>query len=334
MVASFSLNLRRILFCMILTLLHFFLLQTSAVHSTELLLGTGDRGSFSHFAGKWLCHTLNVKNDRNSCQVFPNNDPTTSLVNVNNGALDMALVNSKLIHDAQVKKGAFRYIDIDLEELRLLLPFYRIPVSLVARGKSDIDQVADLVNRRINIGAPLSLEAEVFRQLMEIMGWSDKSFSTLERLSSVNGQDLIAFNSGSVQVMMHLGMHPDPRIGRLLDHHSGKIVGITGSRIDQLIDSKVGFCLGEIQQGAYDEMDGPIDTLAMEIVLATSADTDNETVSWLLSAILDDRRKLRQAHPAFMDMKIDIETLNDSYLHPHPEAILFFQENIHRLSER
>ena len=104
-----------------------------------------------------------------------------------------------------------------------------------------------------------------------------------------------------------------------------RIVGIDSPFTLSLIDSNSGFYRQRIPAWTYAGQAEDIDTLSLETLLITSADIDNGTVEQILTAISSSSKRLKNAHPAFLEHGVDIETLNRSYLHPHPEALLFFQ---------
>jgi TRAP-type uncharacterized transport system substrate-binding protein len=166
---------------------------------------------------------------------------------------------------------------------------------------------------------------------MALEGWQQDSFSLYQSLPSVNSQDFIALHNGSVQGMLHVGMHPDARLDRDLASGQMDIVGINGTNVSMLIDSNSGFTSQVLPAGIYTDLVADIETLSLETLLITSADIDDVTVDLVLDAIISARKQLQSAHPSLLGIKTDIETLNDSYLHPHPAATLFFQVNQSRL---
>ncbi len=87
----------------------------------------------------------------------------------------------------------------------------------------------------------------------------------------------------------------------------------------------------KITAGMYPGLGLDIDTLAMETLLIVSADTDDETVELVLNALLKARQQLQYVHPSLLQKEVNVETLNDSYLHLHPAAVLFLQANLNRL---
>jgi TRAP-type uncharacterized transport system substrate-binding protein len=131
--------------------------------------------------------------------------------------------------------------------------------------------------------------------------------------------------------MLHVGMHPDARVDRDLTSGQIEIVGINGPNVSQLIDSNSGFSSHVLPAGIYADFVADIETLSLETLLIASADMDDATVELVLDAIISTKKRLQYTHPSFLEVKTDIETLNNSYLHPHPASVLFFQANQNRL---
>lgn len=309
----------------------FLIALPSTAASYELLVGAGEPGSFSYFAGKAVCRAITKAGGDLTCRVVPSGSYTDNLTNVQSGSLDIALVNSKIIYDAFHGAGLFRFVSLDYDQLRLLMPLYREPITLIVRKDAKVTSVQDLVGKKVNAGAPFSLQENVFEEIMAAQGWQARSFRLVQKLSAVHAQDFIALHSGTVQAMIHVGMHPDRRIEQSLAGKSTEIVGVSGQSIDRMIKDGSGFSMHSIPAGTYPGHDRSIETLALESMLVTSADADRDMVAVILEALLQARDSLQYAHPAFLKESVDVETLNKSYLHPHPEAILFFQSNQGRL---
>jgi TRAP transporter TAXI family solute receptor len=206
-----------------------------------------------------------------------------------------------------------------------------VPITLIVRKDAEVASLRDLAGKRVNGGAPFSLQEAVFNEIMAAEGWQATSFSLYQNLPAVNAQDFIALHAGSVQAMMHVGMHPDRRIEQSLAGKSTGLVGVSGQAIDRMIEGGAGFYRHSIPAGTYPGQDRGIETLSLESMLVTSADADQEMVAMVLDALLEARQSLQYAHPSFLKETINVEILNSSYLHPHPEAVLFFQANQGRL---
>jgi TRAP transporter TAXI family solute receptor len=305
-------------------------LLPSMSFSFELLIGTEERDSFSHYAGKIICRSINKFDQDVTCRAVPSDNYTDNLTNVQGGSLDLALVNTKIISDAFHGDGLFKYVSLDYDQLRLLLPLYRTPISLLVRRDAHINTLGDLIGKKVNAGRGLSLQEIVFEAIMAAKGWQENTFSLYQNLPETNSQDYIALHTGSVQAMLHIGMHPDDKLKRSMANGQTKIVGISDQAAKQLVEGDSGFYPRPISSGTYSEYVNDIDTLSLETLLVTSSDTDSETVALVLEAILAAKKQLQNSHPSFLAEAVNIETLNQSYLHPHPEAILFFQSNQNR----
>ena len=320
---------RSVLSCFLALLLCLALFPSTSF-SFELLIGTGGRDSFSHYTGKIICRSIHKFDQDVTCRAVPSDSYTDNLTNVQGGSLDLALVNSKMINDAFHGDGLFKYVSLDYDQLRLLLPLYRTPISLLVRRDAHIKTLGDLIGKKVNAGRVSSLEEIVFGAIMAAKGWQEDTFSLYQNLPETNSQDYIALHTGSVQAMLHIGMHPDDKLKRSMANGQTQVVGVSDQASKQLVEDGSGFYLQQINSGTYLEYVNDINTLSLETLLVTSSDSDTETVALVLEAILAAKKQLQNAHPSFLAEPVNIETLNESYLHPHPEAILFFQSNQNR----
>jgi TRAP transporter TAXI family solute receptor len=296
----------------------------------DLLLGTGPPDSFSYFAGKTICRLLGNQMPETGCRTVAHSDSSDTLTNVQSGSLDLALVSSLTIHDALHREGKFQYVAISYDDLRLVTPLYRTPIAILARADAKVNSFNDLENKRFNGGTRMSLTSHVLQDLLEEWGWGLESFSLYQQLSESNGQDFLALQNGSVQAMLHIGMHPDRDLVPRLSSHRYQLVPISLADGKTLIRSKTGYTKCPLDQENYGLRVPAVTTLGMETLLISSAAADDETVNQLLETLYTARGQLRLAHPSFLREKVDVATLNNSYLHPHPAAILFFQENLNR----
>ena len=85
----------------------------------DIVLGTGEVESFSHFAGRIVCRVINRHAPDLRCQVQPAADEMDNLTNLQGGSLDIGLVDSRMLHDAVHKSGYFKFLDVRYDHLRL-----------------------------------------------------------------------------------------------------------------------------------------------------------------------------------------------------------------------
>lgn len=290
----------------------------------ELLIGTGDAESFSYFAGKTMCRSIKKYKKDIGCRLAPTRQTADTLTNLQTDSIDMALVSAKTLYDALQGSGSFQYITIDYNELRLLMPLYRSPVSLIVRQDAGIAKLDDLPGKRINTGVLNTLENLTFTKIMNLKKWKKSDFPLYQSLSHAFSQDFLALKSGSVEAMLHVGMHPDNSLKLLLTQTPGTLIGLDDPDIRQFINDREGYSSCSIRAGTYPGISADINTLALETLLVGSSATDDDTVQLVLTALLASRRQLQYAHPSLLEQQPSVAALNESYLIPHPSALRFF----------
>jgi len=89
-------------------------------------------------------------------------------------------------------------------------------VTLVVRSDAGINSLAELNGKRINAGAPRSLQRLAVDTIVTAKNWSRSDFSLVAELSASQAQDTLAFCHGTVQAMVHIGVHPDSSLQQLM----------------------------------------------------------------------------------------------------------------------
>jgi TRAP transporter TAXI family solute receptor len=265
----------------------------------DIYLGTGQVGSFSHFVGRTLCRAINVEADNLNCKTIPTADGDVhNLTNLTGGSLDICIVDSRMLQDAVEKEGSFEFLDIVYDNLRLMVPLYDIPISLVVRQDAGIENLDALEGKRINVGAPLTAEKRAMSTILAVKNWTKESFSVVQELPSSQSQDTMAFCHGAIQAMVHIGVHPDSSLTQLLQLCNADIVGVYDADIESFIHGNPAFTKTMVPQGAYPSISSDITTLGTRGVLVASDSLDEDTAYRVLEAIYKKRKRLNRAHPA------------------------------------
>lgn len=305
-VLSGSLKYRPALFLNILLFLLVSLTPVQSVNSFELLVGTGMPGTFSQFTARAMCRLLVRQNEEITCAPISSGDELDILTNVQGGSLDLALVDSQLLSDSLSGKGAFKFLDISYEQLRIITPLYNIPVIFIVRPEADIGSYQQLLGKRINIGAPGSPLKYLIKTYMAAMGWTEDDFSLVTELSSSMYQDKIAFNQGTIQAMAYRGVHPDPGIEHLLSQGQATLIGLDGDGAKKTIALYPGVSLQNLTETGYRKQPGPLHTFGTSMVLVTSADMDNETVRLVTQTLSENEAFFQAVHPSLSAFSVNV----------------------------
>jgi len=279
----------------ILLILGFYLVPASAF---DILLGTGERGTFSHYSGRVLERLINQKIKDISCKTVPGSGDIHNLTNLLQGSLDIALIDSNMLHDAINKTGNFKFLDINYQNLSILAPFYDVPITLIAGNNTNITRLGDLKGKRINIGAPLSSENLFFDKIFKAKNWSKNDFSLVAEISDSQSQDTMAFCHGNIDAMIYIGVHPDASLQQLFRLCKAKAVDMYDNDIAKLVQQHPAFLKLTLLSGTYPSQTRDIITFGTQVLMVVSQDLDEETVYTILDGIYANSERLSNAHPA------------------------------------
>jgi TRAP transporter TAXI family solute receptor len=289
----------------------------ATAQALDLLLGTGDPGTFSHFTGRTICRIINSQSLGYTCKSVPVPDDVDNLTNLQGGSLDMTLVDTQMLHDAVSKKGAFEFLDISYDNLRLLTPIYNRPITLVARREAGITSLDSLKGKRLNTGPPRSAQHRAVSAIMAAKGWSETDFGVIQALSSSLAQDTMAFCHGSIQAMVHIGVHPDPALQKLRQLCAAQLVSMTAADVERLVAVQPAFSGMQVAAGVYPSQSEVVRTFGTRVVLATTQDLDEETAAAVIEALGAGRRRLQSAHPALLSNGVAVgKPMAGVQLHP------------------
>ena len=281
------------------------LLSVQSLQAFEVLVGAGMPGTFSQFTARAICRIMERQDENLSCNLINSDDELDILTNVQGGSLDFALVDSQLLSESISGKGSFEFLDISYEQLRIVTPLYNIPVVVIVRLDAGIDSYQQLPGKRINIGAPGSQVKYLVESYMEAQGWTDDDFTLITEISSSMYQDKIAFNQGTIQAMVHRGVHPDPLIGQLLTQGQAELIGLSGDGVNKTIAELPGVSAQTLAEAGYKNITVPIETFGTTMVLVTSADMDNETVRLLTDALHENQTFFQAVHPSLSTFSVN-----------------------------
>jgi TRAP transporter TAXI family solute receptor len=297
-----------------------------AANAFEILLGTGETGTFSHFSGRLLSRIINKNADGILCKALPAPDDVHNLTNLQGGSLDIILIDSMMLQDAMGKKGAFEFLDISYDNLRILFPVYDVPVTLVVRQDAKISSLDDLEGKRINAGAPRSAQHLAMDTIIQAKGWTPDRFSLIAELPSSLSQDTMAFCHGTVQAMVNLGVHPDSSLQQLFKLCEAVLISMDDADIEKLINGNPAFSKIAIPAETYPAQTHAVTTFGTRMILVASENLDKETTYKLIQTIDRHQKNLQGAHPALSLFTFKAAPDPEIGIPLHPGAAKFFSE--------
>ena len=291
--------------------------------ATDILLGTDAAGTFSHFVGRAISRVVSQHAEGLECRAVPAPDRIHNLTNLQGGSLDIALVEATLIYDAVNRKGDFEFLDIRYDNLTLMARLYDRATLLVARGDAAIASLDQLKGKRINVGPARSRTQRAMELILDAKGWTLQDFKKVEALPSSLSQDSMAFCHGSVQAMLHIGVHPDSTLQQLMGRCNAVPVGMDDADIvKKLILGHPAHTLVRIPAATYPAAEQALATLGTPIALVASGSLDEETVGAIMTVLDQFHPTVQHAHPALADFTVT-GTMPDIGIALHPGAAAF-----------
>jgi TRAP transporter TAXI family solute receptor len=292
--------------------------------ANDILFGTDLPGSFSHFAGRAICRTIDRSGVDLNCQVVPATSGIHNLTNLNGGSLDLALLDSRLLHDAMTRKGQFQFLDIRYDNLGALLPLYQLPILLVARVDGGIAGLSDLIGKRINVGIVHTKVREAVDFIMTAKGWTKRDFKLVQELPATLSQDTMAFCHGSVDAMVHIGVHPDSALQQLMDLCAAVPVDMDDADITRAVNSNPAVSTISIPAATYPSLEKPVASFGTTIMLVSSGSLDDDTTLAVMTILAKHQASLQSIHPALGQFSVKPPDGPDIGLSLHPGAAAYF----------
>lgn len=290
----------------------------------DILLGTDSPGSFSHFAGRAICRTINRSGGDLDCRVIAATSGTHNLTNLNGGSLDLALLDSRLLYDATTSKGQFQFLDIRYDNLGALLPLYQLPILLVARADAEIGALSDLKGKRINAGIVRSTVREAVDFIMTAKGWTKRDFKLVQELPASLSQDRMAFCHGSVDAMVHIGVHPDSALQQLMDLCAAVPVDMEDDDITRTVNENPAVSPISIPAATYPGLEKPVASFGTTILLVASGSLDDDTTLTVMAILAKHQASLQSIHPALGQFSVKPSDGPDIGIALHPGAAAYF----------
>ncbi|MDM3871120.1 TAXI family TRAP transporter solute-binding subunit [Porticoccus sp. W117] len=189
-----------------------------------------------------------------------------------------AITQSDLAIAAYTSTGAFERNGS--EYIRALASLYPEPVQILVRADAGIDSLANLAEKRVNIGPDGSGTQGNARQILTLAGVDYRDFSTYEL--SISVAELVAGNLDAVFVTSASPSNYMRGVGENI-----KLLPLGKQLVDSLISGRNGYVAHQIPAGTYPGVDAPVDTVAVTALLVADLETPDAQVEAVLNGLFD-----------------------------------------------
>lgn len=290
-----------------------------------ITIGTGGVTGVYYPTGGAICRLVNANRAETGlrCSAESTGGSVYNTRTIREDELDFGVVQSDVQAAAISGTGAFSE-DGPFEGLRALFSIHPEPMHLMARADAGIETVADLAGHRVNIANPGSGTRVLAETLMSYSGLSDDDFSLAAELASA--EQATALCDGNIDATVWAAGLPNGSTQEATSTCDVKLIPLEGPNIDKLLEENPAYAAATIPGGMYAGNPDDIPSWGPRATIVTSADTPDDVVYAVVSAVFENFDDFKRLHPAFagLDEKEMISAGLTAEL--HPGALKYYQE--------
>lgn len=312
----------RVVFCLL-----FLLAPTDETEAggQYITIGTGGATGTYYPTGGAICRLLNRSRKVHGirCSVESTAGSDFNLRALVDRDLDFGIVQSKKLYQAYQGTGSFSG-ERKFKGLRSVFSMQAEPFTVVARADSGIRRFKDLERRRVNIGNPGSDRRATMDAVMQVMGWSRRTFRIAAELNT--REQAAALCENRVQAITFEVSHPSGLVKEVTSSCSAILVPVTGPEIDRLVREKPYYRHATIPGELYRGTNRDIPTFGVSATLVTTDKVPDYVVYHLVRALFENFDQFRKLHPAFL--KLDRREMSTDGLSAplHRGAVKYYKE--------
>lgn len=289
-------------------------------------LGTGSIVGVYYPAGGAICRLVNrgKKEHGVRCSVESTGGSVANLNAIRSGEIDLAIVQSDWQYHALNGTGIFSD-QKPFKELRSILSLHNETFIVAVTEKSGINNIDDIVGKRIDFGPQGSGMHSTMEILMAIKRWNKSSFANVTYLSP--SEQPKALCSGQIDVMIYAAGNPNGSIQEATQNCKVKLISIDAQTIDKLISMNPYYVKAKIAGGIYPNNPQDIETFGVKAGLITSDKVSPEVVYQITKAVFDNFDNFKTLHPVFSSLKKNEMVKDGNSAIIHPGALRYYKES-------
>lgn len=301
-------------------------ISSSAFASDKFVtIGTGGVTGVYYPTGGAICRLVNRGRKAHGirCSVESTGGSVYNLNALREGGMDLAVAQSDWQHHAYSGSTIFA-AQGPFESLRSVFSLHTEAFTLVVRSDSGVDELDDLVGKRVNIGNPGSGNRATMEVLMAAKGWDKSTFKLTSELKGSEQPQALCDNK--IDAMIYSAGHPNGAVQEVATSCDVKIISIVGPEIDRLVKDNPYYAYTEIPGGMYAGNPDDVKTFGVKATFVSTTKTNPEVVYQVVKAVFDNFDNFKTLHPVFvnLDPKNLIIEGNSAPLHEGAEK--YFKE--------
>ncbi len=283
--------------------------------------GTG--GTYYPLGGmlaQMISNSVEIDGKKLSATAETGNASVANATLLGRAGIESAFVAADILDAAY--KGEKQFEGKAIKNIRALGALYPEAVQLVVRGDSGISTFADLKGKSVSSGSPGSGQWQLLGDLLEAHGMTRKDIS--EDYSSFT-QSVEKIKDGNLDASLITAGTPTASVMELANHHSIKIVPLTGEPIDKLLKVQPYYAKTVLPANTYEGQTEDVPTIAVRAIWATHDKLDDKVAYELVKALYENTETLAKVHVKGKEISQDT-ALQSVSIPVHPGAERYYKE--------
>ena len=220
-------------------------------------------------------------------------------------------------------KGQGAWVGKPFVDLRSVLSLYPELVTVMVRADSHIQDLVDLMGRRVNVGSRGTGTRATWDAIEAELSWHDEERVRPTELRAEATTSALC--SGAIDANLLIVGHPSPLVKTQQAACAINLVAIAGPAIDKLVHDHPDYQRGVIPGDLYG-MAGDVPTFGVRATLVTSASVDARVVAVIARAVLGHLADFRTLQPTLARLR-ERDMVRDGLTAPlHPGAEQVYKE--------
>lgn len=236
------------------------------------------------------------------------------------GELDLALAQSDVVFQAY--EGQAGFAGAAVTKLRTLMGLHAEPLHLVCARDAGVNNVRDIVGKRVNIGNPGSGIRFTVEQALAALGIALTDFHA-ESLTAAEGVDFL--RDRRVDCFFYTIGIGGAALQDISTTQDVVFVPMNEPEFKALVEQHPYFAFTDVPAGTYRGQDEAITLFGVKALFVTTEDLAEETAYKVTKAILDNLERFKQTHPALKYLTAE-DFLNGLGAPLHPGAERAYKE--------
>ncbi|MGB2078618.1 MAG: TAXI family TRAP transporter solute-binding subunit [Vibrio sp.] len=288
-------------------------------------IGTGSVTGVYYPTGGAICKLVNKDKDEHKirCSVESTGGSVYNVNALRSGELDFGVVQSDWQYHGY--NGTSQFEDQgEFKDMRAVFSLHTEPFNVIARTDAGINGVADLKDKRVNIGNPGSGDRATLEVVMKAMGWTTDDFKLASELKGSERSQALCDNK--IDAFVYVVGHPNGSIKEATTSCDAKLVPVTGEQIDKIVSDNPYYAYSTVPGGMYKGTDQDVKSFGVAATLVSSTKVSDEAVYNLTKAVFENFDTFKRLHPAFANLKKEDMVQAGISIPLHPGAEKYYKE--------